>query len=81
MALKDWKKTLDEATLFHYYNSKKKKILRGQKIYKDWSMKSEWYNPAWRVTVGKNIHGRILRDYLITKSQTLRFAKSYMRSH
>lgn len=78
--IKGWEKTLNESELFHYYNSEKGGIiLRGQKIYRDWS--ERFKKPRWRISVGGSIQGTLLKDYIKTKSSALNFAKSWMRKH
>ncbi len=73
MSLKDWKKTLDETYLVHYYNEKNGNRLRLESVFIDNSPNE------WQVRVGGFTNGKIRRHSIKTKAQALKFAKNYMR--
>ena len=73
MALKDWKKKQYESNVIFYENNKTKDVgllKKGKGVYQ----------VGFGVDYGGGISFRILRNFK-TRSQALKFAEQYMRSH
>ncbi len=78
MAIKDWKKTLDETYLIHYFNEKTFEKLRLESVFIN-NAPNEWQMRVGGASFGNN--GKIIKHSIKTKSQALAFAKQYMRRH
>lgn len=81
MALKDWEQILFDETPYYikFYNQEDDRILLVEAIEKD--SHTRYKTPKWQVSVGGSVSRVLLKDYIKTKSEALKFAKSYMRTH
>ena len=76
--LKCWKKTLNETNLVHFYNKKNRKRLRLESVFIN-NAPNEWQIRSGGFSFGKT--GKVIKHSIKTKSQALKFAKSYMKKH
>jgi len=72
MALKDWKKETKKKKFIHFSNRKNESLYIWKTHYSYESLRGRWHVDASRMKSQKNFK---------TKSQALKFAKSYMRKH
>ena len=81
MALKDWKKIYDVKYLIRFKNKNTYDKVGVVEVTTDkWAVKDK--DITWKVQYYKN-YGTVnlLKSNFKTKSQALKFAKSYMRTH
>ena len=80
MALKDWKKgvTLDNGNWINWETKKRSKVYRGQAKFDLVLEKHPMNRNLWTVQYGQ---APINMPKFKYKSQALKFAKAYMRSH
>ena len=72
-----WKKTLNERYLVHFYHPKKERILRLEAVFKDYE--TRYSKPKWRIIYGKSTKGRLVKDYLKSKTEALKHAYNFMK--